>query len=60
MTKALSLLAVAGAALVVEGCVGRLDHLNRPPSMTAPGAPRAELPPISQERIALASLFDTT
>ena len=55
MTKALSLLAIAGAALVAEGCVGRLDHLNHPPSMTAPGAPRTELPPVSQERIALAS-----
>jgi len=55
MTKALTLIAIAGVSLIVEGCVGRGDFLSRAPSMSAPGAPQKTLPPVSQERIALAS-----
>lgn len=55
MTKLYALLAIAGASLAAEGCVGRLDHLGRAPSMTAPGAPKDQLPPAAPERIALAS-----
>lgn len=55
MTKLLTLMAIASASLAVEGCVGRFDYVNRPPSMSAPGAPRDALPPVSQERLTLAS-----
>ncbi|MEO1242615.1 MAG: flagellar basal body L-ring protein FlgH [Pseudomonadota bacterium] len=55
MTKFLTLMAIASASLVAEGCVGRLDYVNRAPSMSAPGAPRDALPPVSQERLTLAS-----
>jgi len=54
MTKYCALIALACALFVAEGCVGRLDHLTRAPSMSAPGAPRETVPPISPERVALA------
>ena len=55
MSKFVSLIAIASVALIVEGCAGRGDLLSRAPSMSAPGAPKETLPPVSQERIALAS-----
>lgn len=42
------LLALLGA------CGDRLDHLGRPPSMTAPGAPQTAVEPLSPARAALA------
>jgi flagellar L-ring protein precursor FlgH len=42
------------AVLAVAGCADRLDHLGKPPSITAPGQPREPLPPVSPERAALA------
>ncbi len=43
------------AALSLQACaMGRLDHLTSAPSMSAPGAPRVQVPPTSEERIALA------
>ncbi len=39
------LTAVAAASLAAQGCVGRLDHLTRAPSMTPPGSPQQDVPP---------------
>ncbi len=50
-----TMLALLVSLFIIEGCVGRLDHLGRAPSMSAPGAPQSPVPPISQERLALAS-----
>ncbi|MHA7873515.1 MAG: flagellar basal body L-ring protein FlgH [Hyphococcus sp.] len=55
MKKITTLIALTGAVLAAEGCVGRMEYLNKAPSMSAPGAPREALPPVSQERLALAS-----
>ena len=45
----------AAALLALQACsIGRLDHINSPPSMTAPGAPRSEVPTVSAERVAMA------
>ena len=54
MKRAAFLTGVAALCLVAQGCVGRLDHLTRPPSMSPPGAPRHPLPDASSERLALA------
>lgn len=54
MTRSALLLGVAGLCLFTQGCVGRLDHLTRPPSMTPPGAPREAVPPAAPSRLDLA------
>ena len=41
------------AAGLVAGCNGQLDHLGRPPTMTAPGTPELAVAPPAPERIAL-------
>lgn len=41
--------------LLAVGCSTRLDHFNRPPTMTAPGAMRNPLPTPTAERIAVAT-----
>ncbi|MEO1599539.1 MAG: flagellar basal body L-ring protein FlgH [Pseudomonadota bacterium] len=45
----------AAALLLIglAGCAGQLDHLGRPPTMTAPGTPDATVPPLAPERVAL-------
>ena len=55
MNRTSIMLATAITAALMSGCVGRFDHLSRPPTMTAPGAPRESVPPIAAERIALAT-----
>ncbi|MEM7546945.1 MAG: flagellar basal body L-ring protein FlgH [Pseudomonadota bacterium] len=47
------LILVVGA-LVLTAC-GRLDHVGKPPTMTAPGQAMAEVAPITEERVALAT-----
>ncbi|MEO0819666.1 MAG: flagellar basal body L-ring protein FlgH [Pseudomonadota bacterium] len=43
------------AALFVSGCAGQLDHLGRPPTMTAPGSQeKLHVPAPTVERVALA------
>lgn len=54
MKRLFAAAALAGAALSIQGCVGRLDHLNRAPSMSPPGAPRDAMPATSPDRLALA------
>lgn len=54
MTRVRLLLAAALIALAGPGCVSRLDHLGRAPSMSPPGEPRDPVPPIAADRIALA------
>lgn len=54
MTRARILLAAALIALTGPGCVSRLDHLGKAPSMSPPGEPRDPVPPIAADRIALA------
>ncbi len=44
--------ALAAAALL-GGCAGQLDHLGRPPTMTAPGTAALAAPPPAPERVAL-------
>lgn len=41
------------AALLLAGCNGQLDHLGRPPSMTAPGTPDLDVAPPTPERVML-------
>jgi flagellar L-ring protein precursor FlgH len=41
------------AALFLAGCSGQLDHLGRPPTMTASGMVDPEIPPMAAERVAL-------
>ena len=41
-------------ALALGACGDRLDHLGKPPSMTAPGAPLAAMEPVAPARAALA------
>lgn len=41
------------AALLLAGCNGQLDHLGRPPSMTAPGTPDLDVPTPARERVML-------
>lgn len=44
-----------GLALPLAACAGQLDHLGRPPTMTAPGAEaKMYAPPPAPERMALA------
>lgn len=52
--KKLSLI-IAFGVFAIEGCASRLDHLVNAPSMSAPGAPRSAVPPVSAERMALAN-----
>ena len=40
-------------ALALGGCGDRLDHLGKPPSMTAPGAPLTAMEPVAPARAAL-------
>ena len=48
-------LVLAPCMLALLGACGdRLDHLGRPPSMTAPGAPQAAVEPLAPARAALA------
>lgn len=54
MTRTKLLLAAAIAALASPGCVSRLDHIGKAPSMSPPGEPRDAVPPIAPERVALA------
>lgn len=46
-------LGLLAAVSVLAGCNGQLDHLGRPPSMTAPGTPDLAVAPPARERIAL-------
>lgn len=41
-------------ALALGACGDRLDHLGKPPSMTAPGAPMTAVDPVAPARAALA------
>ncbi len=54
MTRSAFLTGVAALCLFTQGCVGRLDHLTGPPSMSPPGAPRDPLPAAATDRLALA------
>ncbi|HPE29759.1 MAG TPA: flagellar basal body L-ring protein FlgH [Parvularculaceae bacterium] len=54
MTRSKLALSAALMALAATGCVSRADHFGRAPAMSAPGATRDPVPPISPERIALA------
>ncbi len=54
MRRRLGRAALAGAALLGAGCADRLDHLGRPPSMTAPGGQIETVAPITPTRAALA------
>ena len=48
-----TLFAASLSVLLIGGCNGQLDHLGRPPSMTAPGTPPSEVPDIAQQRRAV-------
>lgn len=54
MNRSTLLLVTAFIALSAPGCVSRLDHLGKAPSMSPPGEPREALPPIADDRVALA------
>lgn len=54
MKRAKLFMAAALIALAVPGCVSRLDHIGKAPSMSPPGEPREPVPAISAERVALA------
>jgi flagellar L-ring protein precursor FlgH len=54
MTHTKLFIAAAFIVLAASGCVSRLDHFGKPPSMSPPGEPRNALPPIAPERVALA------
>jgi flagellar L-ring protein precursor FlgH len=47
-------LLIAALAMLASACVSRGDHFGKAPSMSAPGDPRKEVPPIAEERIAIA------
>jgi len=53
MTRAKAGVAWAAAALLA-GCNGQLDHLGKPPTVTAPGTAELSVPPPAPERVALA------
>ncbi|MEQ8178198.1 MAG: flagellar basal body L-ring protein FlgH [Amphiplicatus sp.] len=53
MKRSLLLFSALSLALA-PGCVSRVDHLGKGPSMSGPGAPPRALPPVSEERMALA------
>ncbi len=42
-----------GVIVLLGGCAGQLDHLGRPPTMTAPGTAALAVPPPAPERVAL-------
>ncbi len=44
--------ALAVVALAVQGCSTGLNYFDRPPKMSAPGAPRDPVPPAATERLA--------
>lgn len=46
--------AACAAALALSGCVERIDHIGRPPELSAPGNPRPEIEPPTPERRSLA------
>ncbi|MGF1659864.1 MAG: flagellar basal body L-ring protein FlgH [Rubrimonas sp.] len=54
MTRATLLIALLAVATLGAGCAERLDHLGRPPSMTAPGGQIETVAPITPTRAALA------
>ena len=56
MKKTALLLGGLAAGQLTAGCVGRLDHAFTAPHMSAPGAPRQEVPTAAAERLALAGL----
>ena len=43
-----------GLLFLAAGCAGQIDHLGRPPELSAPGNPRPEIEPPTPERLALA------
>ena len=47
-------LAPFAALLLTGACADSLEHIGEPPPMTAPGAPRTAVAPLSQSRAALA------
>lgn len=44
----------SGLLALLSACGDRLDHLGRPPSMTAPGSPQSVVEPLAPARAALA------
>ena len=48
-----ALLSISLTAIVLAGCNGQLDHIGRPPSMTAPGTPPSAVPDLAQQRRAV-------
>ncbi len=46
--------ALAAPLMLLAACNGQLDHLGKPPTMTAPGAAQQTIEPISPTRAALA------
>ncbi len=54
MKRSALILAGVAASQLTAGCIGRLDHAFTAPHMTAPGAPRPEVPTAAAERLALA------
>ena len=46
--------AAIALAWLLAGCAGQVDHLGKPPSMTAPGTPAKSVPRPAPQRIALA------
>jgi flagellar L-ring protein precursor FlgH len=51
--------ATALCALAALSACGRLDHLGKPPTMTAPGAQMPEIAPITPQRAQLAQPYPT-
>ena len=45
--------ALVAPLTLAAACNGQLDHLGKPPGMTAPGAPQAAIAPLSPTRAAL-------
>lgn len=58
MTGKTSVLVLVVACALTQGCVSRLEHLGRAPSMSPPGEPRNALPAVSPERIAIAQAHE--
>ncbi len=48
-----ALLSISLTAIMLAGCNGQLDHIGRPPSMTAPGTPPSAVPDLAQQRRAV-------
>jgi flagellar L-ring protein precursor FlgH len=55
----LRIAAAALCAVAALSACGRLDHLGRPPTMTAPGAQKPEIAPITPQRAQLAQPYPT-